>query len=187
MCAYCGRKRKASEMRRDGEFAMGLYCCPEHADIRHPQDFVRGIKDDMHVPWAQPPAVVFTSFDANFPVGANPNPFDYAYSPELGLDPSGRGVLAAEGGVIIGLDVGSGADIYTPYIVCTLPSWVIPESFLWSWSSGGGGIDIVSDSTVATQLYIASLTETLSGVLECLVTDSLGGQGSVLVPVTISL
>lgn len=38
---------------------QGLYRCPEHNDIRQPQDFVRGVKDDISVPWAQVPQRVF--------------------------------------------------------------------------------------------------------------------------------
>lgn len=41
---------------------MGLYRCPEHNDVRQPQDFVRNVKDDMSVPWAQQPQIAFTSF-----------------------------------------------------------------------------------------------------------------------------
>lgn len=157
MCAYCGRKRKASEMKRDGEFAMGLYCCPEHADIRHPQDFVRAIKDDMHVPWAQPPAVVFTSFDANFPVTPSP--------PELDS-------VTMEGSTgVFGT------------VIAQTPSWVIPTAYAWSWQSGGSGINIENSTTLAALFEAPDYEGGLSGVATCLVTDSLGGQSSCTVPV----
>lgn len=58
-CSMCGRKRKASTMVRNWQ---GLYRCPEHDDQRQPQDFVRGVKDDQSVPWAQTPQIVFTAF-----------------------------------------------------------------------------------------------------------------------------
>ena len=54
-CAQCGRKRKASQMKRlpPGVPASGQYVCPEHYDSRQPQDFVRGIPDKMATPWVQ--------------------------------------------------------------------------------------------------------------------------------------
>lgn len=58
-CSMCGRKRKASTMDRNWQ---GLYRCPEHNDIRQPQDFVRGVKDDQSTPWSQAPQIAFTSF-----------------------------------------------------------------------------------------------------------------------------
>jgi hypothetical protein len=59
VCFQCGRKRKASEMKRHWQ---GYYVCPEHWEARHPQDFVRSIPDRMGVPWAQPPEDAFTAF-----------------------------------------------------------------------------------------------------------------------------
>lgn len=48
-CSMCGRKRKASEVVRNWQ---GLYRCPEHNEQRQPQDFARGVKDDMGVPFS---------------------------------------------------------------------------------------------------------------------------------------
>ena len=50
-CSMCGRKAKASTMVRNWQ---GLYRHPWHNEIRQPQDYARGIKDVMSVPWAQP-------------------------------------------------------------------------------------------------------------------------------------
>jgi len=50
-CFQCGRERLASTMRKHWQ---GYWVCPEHWEPRHPQDFVRGVKDDQTVPWAQP-------------------------------------------------------------------------------------------------------------------------------------
>ena len=55
-CSMCGRKRKSDEMVRNWQ---GLYRCPEHDEPRQPQDFARGIPDQMGVPWAQQPAPNF--------------------------------------------------------------------------------------------------------------------------------
>lgn len=50
-CSECGRKRKASQLVKNWQ---GMWRCPEHNELRHPQDFVRGVKDNMSVPFAQP-------------------------------------------------------------------------------------------------------------------------------------
>ena len=50
-CSMCGRKRKASDVVRNWQ---GLYRCPEHDEPRQPQDYVRNVKDDTSVPFAQP-------------------------------------------------------------------------------------------------------------------------------------
>jgi hypothetical protein len=49
-CSMCGRKRKASKMVRNWQ---GMYRCPEHNEERQPQDFARGVADQIGVPWAQ--------------------------------------------------------------------------------------------------------------------------------------
>jgi len=56
-CFQCGRKKKATEMKRHWE---GYYVCPEHWETRQPQDFARGVSDVQQPPWTQPmPADVF--------------------------------------------------------------------------------------------------------------------------------
>lgn len=57
ICDVCGFKYKASELRLRWD---GLWCCPEDWEIRHPQDFVRGVKDRQAIPWSRPaPADIF--------------------------------------------------------------------------------------------------------------------------------
>lgn len=51
VCYECGRKRKASELRKHWQ---GYYVCPEHWEARQPQDFVRAIPDNQLPPWVQP-------------------------------------------------------------------------------------------------------------------------------------
>lgn len=55
-CASCGRKRKATELRKDWK---GFYVCPEHWETRHPQDFVRAMPENQSVPWSQEPEDTF--------------------------------------------------------------------------------------------------------------------------------
>lgn len=51
VCFQCGRKRKASTLQKHWQ---GYWVCPEHWEPRHPQDFVRAIKDVITPPWQQP-------------------------------------------------------------------------------------------------------------------------------------
>ena len=50
-CYQCGRKRKASTLLRHWQ---GYYVCPQHWEMRQPQDFVRSVPDVQTPPWAQP-------------------------------------------------------------------------------------------------------------------------------------
>lgn len=63
VCFECGRKRKASMLRKHWQ---GYYVCSEHWEPRQPQDFVRNVPDVMTVPWAQPvPAIIFLTPQGN--------------------------------------------------------------------------------------------------------------------------
>lgn len=48
MCDVCGRKYKASVLKKRWD---GLMCCEDDWEIRQPQDFVRGIPDTQIAPW----------------------------------------------------------------------------------------------------------------------------------------
>ncbi len=57
VCFECGRKRKASQLKKHWQ---GYFVCPEHWEIRQPQDFVRAVPDVQTPPWTQPmPADLF--------------------------------------------------------------------------------------------------------------------------------
>lgn len=51
ICQVCGFKYKNTEMKLRWD---NVWCCPEDWEIRQPQDFVRGIKDQMAIPYAVP-------------------------------------------------------------------------------------------------------------------------------------
>ena len=51
ICYECGRKFKASQLKRHWQ---GYYVCTKHWEPRQPQDFVRGVQDVQTPPWAQP-------------------------------------------------------------------------------------------------------------------------------------
>jgi len=47
-CDLCGAKTKSSDGVRTWN---NLWVCSHHKEIRNPQDFVRGIKDNQTTPW----------------------------------------------------------------------------------------------------------------------------------------
>lgn len=51
ICDRCGFKYRASQTFKTWD---GLYVCYEDFETRHPQDFVRGRKDNQNVPDARP-------------------------------------------------------------------------------------------------------------------------------------
>jgi hypothetical protein len=50
-CDLCGKKAKSGTARKTWE---GHYVCASHKEVRNPQDFVRGVKDDQSTPWSRP-------------------------------------------------------------------------------------------------------------------------------------
>lgn len=51
ICDRCGRKKLASETRKEW---TGFIVCKDHWEARHPQDFVRGRRDEQRVPDPRP-------------------------------------------------------------------------------------------------------------------------------------
>lgn len=61
-CDLCGRKQKSTRAMFTWN---GLYVCKHHKEVRNPQDFLRGVKDNQSVPWTrpyEPPLCDTTSF-----------------------------------------------------------------------------------------------------------------------------
>lgn len=56
-CDQCGRIFKSGLLTRRWDMAMVCESCFE---TRHPQDYVRGVKEDMNVPWSRPWEPKFT-------------------------------------------------------------------------------------------------------------------------------
>lgn len=52
-CMRCGVKRKNYDIAK--EWTGLLVCRDKCLDFRHPQDFVRAVKDDQSVPFTSPP------------------------------------------------------------------------------------------------------------------------------------
>lgn len=50
ICDRCGKKFKGSELKKTWD---GLMVCDSDWEPRHPQDFVRGVKDDMSTPYSR--------------------------------------------------------------------------------------------------------------------------------------
>lgn len=58
VCYQCGRKRKGSDLKKHWQ---GYYVCSEHWESRQPQDFVRGVQDNVTPPYQQPFNDTFTA------------------------------------------------------------------------------------------------------------------------------
>lgn len=50
ICDICGFKKKASDLKKQWD---GLRVCKDDFSLRHPQDFVKGVKDDQTVAWTR--------------------------------------------------------------------------------------------------------------------------------------
>jgi hypothetical protein len=174
-CSMCGRKRKASELVRNWQ---GLYRCPEHNEPRQPQDFARGIKEVISPPWAQIETDNYVTFTPTFPATIFPSPIKLimgvlAVTDELYflvLDQNGLPITSESG--------------YNASGIVLVPNWVIPETYTWSWKSGGVGITINDPATNIEVFLFSSASAPLSGVLQCTITDSLGGVATVTVNVS---
>jgi len=61
-CQACGKTFYASELKKRWD---GFMVCSKDYEIRHPQDFVRGIADTQAPPWTAPaPTATFTAVAA---------------------------------------------------------------------------------------------------------------------------
>lgn len=61
-CDLCGAKNKSNRAMFTWN---GLFVCKHHKEVRNPQDFLRGVKDNQSVPWSrpwEPPLCDTTSF-----------------------------------------------------------------------------------------------------------------------------
>lgn len=50
-CALCGAKRKSNKAMKTWD---GHYVCAAHKEVRNPQDFLRGNREDQGLPWTRP-------------------------------------------------------------------------------------------------------------------------------------
>lgn len=82
-CQRCGFTKYASQIRQEW---TGLHVCETCWEPRHPQEFVRGVADDMTVPFANPPSD---------PVFLDPN--EVSHDDRQVLSPDGSSVFASDG------------------------------------------------------------------------------------------
>lgn len=52
-CDFCGAKTKSSDGMRTWN---NFYVCKHHKELRNPQDFIRGVRENMSLPWTRPEA-----------------------------------------------------------------------------------------------------------------------------------
>jgi hypothetical protein len=66
ICELCGAKRKSKDGVKTWD---GHYVCSSHKEVRNPQDFVRGVRENLTVPWTRPPTddqFVAIEYDRSF-------------------------------------------------------------------------------------------------------------------------
>lgn len=174
VCSMCGRKAKANQLERNWQ---GLYRHPYCNEPRQPQDFVRNVPDIMTIPWGQPQEVAYVpSTGVTFPLTAAPSPLLLSEVSADLLTEAGGDLLTEAGGQLL-----SQQTTYVGVAVASVPNWVIIDSVLWSWASGGAGITINTPTSLAA---IFAATTSASGVAQCVITNSLGATAKVLVSVT---
>ncbi len=127
LCAECGRKRKASTLIQlpPGVPGSGLWVCREHWNPRHPQDYVKGVKDIQTPPWAQPasdPVFVFTVIDIPWtPTGYNAGSVVIVGSGTIAVNiPNGTTVTSLSIGTVT---PGSKITINNHGFLSSIPSW----------------------------------------------------------------
>lgn len=162
-CSMCGRKRKASYMVRNWQ---GLYRCPEHNEPRQPQDFARGVKDIMTVPWAQLETDNFTSTPGVLPITLSSA--NLALQPQQLFTLSGLGLVTLDGRPLVVTQ----ATATIASIGIVVPAWVVPRTILWQFISGGVGITL--SSTSAPWITLTANSTPVSGVLQCTVSNIQG-------------
>jgi hypothetical protein len=173
-CSMCGRKRKARTMERNWQ---GQYRCPWHNEPRQPQDFARGVKDDMSVPYVQNPAPLFVTFTPQLPVSITPSTVQMIPEQLAIVTQSGQRILTFGGAGYLATQPVN----YQAIVTAQFPAWATLESIVWSWKSGGIGISIGSPNTLQTT--VAAKAAGTDGILLCTVTSTLGAVGTATVRV----
>lgn len=49
-CDLCGKKGKSGNAVKTWD---NFYVCKSHKEVRNPQDFVRGLKEELGLPWTR--------------------------------------------------------------------------------------------------------------------------------------
>ena len=175
-CSMCGRKRKSSEVVRNWQ---GLYRCPEHNEPRQPQDFARGVKDVMTVPFAQPETDLFVTVNATFPASVTPTSVTLGTNAFEFITDSTNNYIETELGLILTNESG-----FIGSVQVLLPNWVTAASYAWSWQTGGANITIDNPTGEATDFLGTS--GATGGTAQCVITSTLGAVATVYVVVTVS-
>lgn len=167
VCYECGRKRKASTLKRHWQ---GYYVCPEHWEARHPQDFVRGVQDIVTPPWAQPmPADQFIGITYQGSVSegvtlgffCDTNVYPYGLVPTVTVSESLATRMVFAAGISEGVTTGTVMGInYVPTLAETVTTG---ESLSYTLSFGTGITETVTltEVPVAVETLIVSLTESV--------------------------
>lgn len=172
-CSMSGFKRKASQLVRNWQ---GLYRIPEFNEPRQPQDYARGVKENIGVPWAQTTQLREAPFNPTFPLSISPASVKLLIgTPDLALESGGA--LETEGGSLLVLE-----GTWQASATIVVPGWIVIETIEWGWLSGGAGITIGQPGAITVLLTTAAFPS--SGVLQVTVTSDLGAIATATVNVS---
>lgn len=86
ICDVCGFKFKQEDIKKRWD---GLRVCADDWEIRHEQDFLRGVKDDPHVPYTRPDQAESGGVDIlgnSFPPPENTDATSHGHKPDADED-----------------------------------------------------------------------------------------------------
>lgn len=169
ICSVCGTKLKFSQAVRNWQ---GMWRHPKCNEPRHPQDFVHARNaQEMAIPYPQYPGEIDINVNLQFLLSINPPIISgTTLFPNIATQ-SFADIITQSGNTLTpqtSLSV-------TALAIAVYPDWVIPQSFNWTWVSGGAGITIGGQGTLAIAFNTAS--PPASGVIQCTVISTLGAVG----------
>ena len=118
ICDVCGFKYKLSQLKKRWD---NLMVCPEDFEVRQPQDYVRGVRDQRSIPDARPEAPdVFVTGFVTTPVGATvitvgASPFTFTNPTSLPLS------IEVNDGSVSSITVNSIQQSTTSNVIVVLP------------------------------------------------------------------
>lgn len=171
ICDICGRQNKSSDGVKTWD---GFYVCRVHKEVRNPQDFVRGVREDLRVPWTRPVApdqFVSTEYDRSFTDAISlPEAFAKGFSTTFGI-------FIYDAAAINGTAINAGALNFTATTQTNPEAAGVTEVFsigpLKGFGDSLGAVELLAKQIVKGITESVAVTEFLSRSDGQATTDSL--------------